>query len=307
MSDELAMVVVTVKSMKRKSIKFAYMTIQEAGRHLLEQLQQLYDRREASNIAELVMEQLTGLRKIDRMVKKDTALSNGQADKLNIYIKALQQHRPVQYVLGEAWFYGMKFFVNDQVLIPRPETEELVQWIIDENSDGLLRIFDVGTGSGCIPIALKKKLPGATVYSCDVSEGALNMARKNASALKADVDFFQMDILDPGTWASISLLNIIVSNPPYIPLNERSLMHANVIDYEPHLALFVEDNDPLIFYRTIAELGTKKLSSPGKVYVEVHEDLAKDVAEIFTKSNYHSVEIKKDMQGKERMIRGCFI
>ncbi|MBA4167677.1 MAG: peptide chain release factor N(5)-glutamine methyltransferase [Chitinophagaceae bacterium] len=290
--------------MKRKSIKFVAMTIHEASRLVLAQLQPLYDPREAANITDLVMENITGLQKIDRMVSKESVLSDESFNTLNKYISALNDHEPVQYVLGEAWFSGMKFYVNKNVLIPRPETEELVQWIIDENgSVNKVRIFDAGTGSGCIPVALKKKLQNSDVSCCDISEAALAVAKTNARGLYADIEFLLIDVLDHNAWNSISLVDIIVSNPPYIPWKEKLSMQKNVVAHEPHQALFVEDNDPLVFYKALAEMGRKKLRFPGKIYVEIHEDLAGETAEVFRLAGYNTIEIKKDMQGKDRMIR----
>jgi release factor glutamine methyltransferase len=276
------------------------MTIGEANSRLLFQLYHLYDDRESANIADLVMENITGWKRIDRIVNKDVKLSTVQTGRLEQYIDELSQHVPVQYVLHEAWFFDMKLYVDKNVLIPRPETEELVQWIVDRNKvlKRDLQVLDIGTGSGCIAIALKKKLPSATVYACDVSAAALNVAAKNAAALGAPINFIEADILDKATWTNFPAFDIIVSNPPYIPRNEQSEMSENVVAHEPHLALFVDNEDPLVFYRAIKAFAEKKLSSEGELFFEIHEDLADQTAQLFQRS-----ELRKDMQGKNRMLR----
>lgn len=268
------------------------MTIQEANKRLLFQLYHLYDKSEAANIADLVMEHVTGWRRIDRIVNNTVKISPEMERLLNKYTEELNMHWPVQYVLHEAWFCGMKFYVDENVLIPRPETEELAEWIITENKARDIKILDIGTGSGCIAIALKKNLPQAKVYACDISAEALNIARKNAANNEVNIDFLHIDILNEEERKGLPAVDIIVSNPPYIPLSEKNSMNKNVVEHEPHLALFVEDKDPLIFYKTI-------ISIPAEVvYMEVHEDLAPQVAALFK-----TALIKKDMQGKERMVK----
>lgn len=280
------------------------MTLHEAQQQLLFQLYHLYDNREAANIADWVLEHLTGWKKIDRIVHKQVLLSTPQVQQLETYTAALLRHQPVQYVLQEAWFDGMKFFVNEAVLIPRPETEELVHWIASSFRGAGLTILDIGTGSGCIPIALKKKLPAAQLYACDISETALAVAQKNGAIHQAAVQWMQLDILDPKAWPSLPPVDLLVSNPPYIPVKDKSSMQHNVLQYEPHLALFVEDEDPLLFYRTIAALATEKLLPGGSVFVEIHEDLGEKTQQLLLDKGFTSVELKKDMQGKDRMIRG---
>jgi len=287
------------------------MTLQEAQQVLTQALSTLYDAREASNITGWVLEYLTGWSRVDRIVHKQEHLQAAQEQQLRQYRAELLTHKPVQYVLHEAWFDGMRLYVDEHVLIPRPETEELVEWI---TQDALLmtndqlpmtngRVLDIGTGSGCIPIALKKRMRGADMYACDVSEGALGVARRNGAALGAPVEWLLLDILDAAQWERLPVVDIMVSNPPYIPLRDKATMHDNVLLHEPHLALFVENNDPLLFYRTIAELARVRLAPGGSVYAEIHEDLGDATRTLFTEYGFSDVEVRKDMQGKDRMIK----
>jgi release factor glutamine methyltransferase len=288
------------------------MTIQEAQQQLTLQLQHVYENREAANITDWVMEHLTGWKKIDRIVHKQLPLLPPQVEQLEQITDDLLAHKPVQYVLHEAWFAGMNLYVDGNVLIPRPETEELVDWVVEEirntkyeirTQPSDLKLLDIGTGSGCIPIAIKKKLPRASVYACDVSEGALAVARKNAATHKTAVEFVQLDFLDTSTWALLPAVDIIVSNPPYIPQQDAATMNKNVLDYEPHLALFVTNNDPLLFYKAIAGFALLKLLPGGIIYAEIHEDLGTATPALFLEKGFTEVEVRKDLQGKDRMIR----
>ena len=289
------------------------MTIHEAQQRLIFQLYAIYDNREAANIADLVMEHITGWKKIDRILNKHVLLRTDKIELVETYITHLLSHKPVQYVLNEAWFFGLKFFVNEHVLIPRPETEELVEWIVTalgsskgeaEGNAALNKTaFDIGTGSGCISIALKKRLPALDIVACDVSREALEVAQKNALAHLADVGFLHLNFLDPEQWKLLPPFDIIVSNPPYIPLKDKDSMRPNVLQHEPHLALFVENDDPLIFYQAIADFAREKLNPGGSIFAEIHETLAPDVQTVFEKNRFSSIELKKDMQGKDRMIR----
>lgn len=281
------------------------MDIQQAQRELLARLTPLYGEREAAQIGDLVLENITGKKKIDRLLNKDVLLSPVQTDIFHQYIFGLSKHQPVQYVLQESWFCGMRFYVDEHVLIPRPETEELVEWVTADAAAAPtpLSILDIGTGSGCIAIALKKRLPGALIHACDISPEALAVARRNASALKADIDFLQLDILDSSQWTSLPALDLIVSNPPYIPIKEKSLMSPHVVDHEPHLALFVKDENPGVFYQAIARLGQERLPRGGTIYAEIHEDLAGLVESILKKTGYQDIIVRQDMQGKNRMVK----
>jgi release factor glutamine methyltransferase len=278
------------------------MTFYEAQQLLQKALTDLYDDREAANIAGWVMEHVTGLPKIDRIMHKQSPLAPERADQLQEYTRQLLTHKPVQYVLHEAWFCGMPFYVDEHVLIPRPETEELVEWIVAEVVGQEASILDIGTGSGCIPVSLKKKLPQAEVFACDVSEGALNVAARNAAAQETPIHFLQVDFLDADSWSSLPEVDIIVSNPPYIPQSDKNTMLQNVLAYEPHLALFVPDNDALVFYDAIARFAQQTLPKHGCVFVEIHEDLGKQTKALFESKGFYA-EVKKDFQGKDRMVR----
>jgi len=281
------------------------MTIQQAYEILSAQLSTIYDKSEAANIADWVMEYLTGKRKLYRITEKEILLSDEQQEQLEHITRKLLSHIPVQYVLNEAWFAGMKFYVNEDVLIPRPETEELVEWILKEvrgTKYEMRRILDIGTGSGCIPITLKKKLPELSVRAVDISEGALNVATKNALSNGVQVYFLRADFLDENTWNSFGRFDIIVSNPPYIKLGEACSMNMNVLEHEPHLALFVPDDDPLLFYKKIADFAKDHLADKGMLFLEINETLGKEVTELY-QSNGYKVELKKDMQGKDRMVK----
>ncbi len=281
------------------------MTIQQAYLQLLQQLSKLYDNRESGNIADLVIENITGLRKIDRIVYKDTIISPEQQNLLSKITSELLQHKPVQYAIGEAWFMGMRLLVNEQVLIPRPETEELANWIIQyikTNKKKEVSVLDIGTGSGCIPIAIKQLIPQTSVTAIDISEGALQVAKMNSVNLNVLIDFLLLDILNDDTWQQLGHFDIIVSNPPYIRNNEGLTMRKNVMDYEPHLALFVSDNDPLLFYKKISAFAKTHLNQNGIIYVEINEELAQDVSTVFQQNGFLNVEIRQDMQGKDRMV-----
>jgi release factor glutamine methyltransferase len=282
------------------------MTLHEASQQLRFQLFHIYDEREATNIVNLVMEHISGWKRIDRVVNKTVPLSGPQQQLLTTYTKALLQHTPVQYVLHEAWFYGMSLYVDENVLIPRPETEELVDWLLTDSrgwESTKWSLLDIGTGSGCIPLAIKKSRPAANVHSCDVSEAALQVAKKNAADQKLTIHFQLVDILAEKDRDQLPLFDIIVSNPPYIPQKDKTAMAANVTQYEPHLALFVADSDPLLFYKAIADTAKDHLKKNGLMYLEIHEEMATAVVDLYTQKGFTHIELKKDLQGKDRLIK----
>jgi release factor glutamine methyltransferase len=286
---------------------FAPMTIHEASQQLRFQLFHLYDEREAGNITDLVMENITGWKKIDRVVNKKVWLSDRQERLLDEYTKALLNNTPLQYVLHEAWFYNMPLYVDENVLIPRPETEELVDWMIKDTRNWELGIknwvLDIGTGSGCIPLAIKKSLPSIEVHSCDVSEGALKVAKKNAADQNLRIHFHLLDILSGTDRNQLPMFDIIISNPPYIPQKDKDNMAANVLQYEPHLALFVENNDPLLFYKAITDFSITHLNKNGSIYLEIHEEMAEAVIQLYNQKGFSHIEVRKDLQGRDRMVK----
>lgn len=280
------------------------MTIQEANKHYLDKLGSIYEQGEAGAITDWVIESITGIKKTARLSQQHTILSAEQESRFLAYLERLLNFEPVQYVLNECWFCGFRFYVDKNVLIPRPETEELVEWIISNCKFPVdqLTILDIGSGSGCIPVALKRRLGKAEVWGCDTSEAALNVAKRNADSLGVNVQFVHLDFLQEKQRDELPTFDIIVSNPPYVLQKDKEQMHPNVLDYEPHIALFVPDNDPLVFYAAIAHFGIHHLNKNGAIYLEIHENLGAAVSTLFESSGY-IVEIKKDMQGKERMVR----
>ncbi|MBG9376316.1 peptide chain release factor N(5)-glutamine methyltransferase [Panacibacter sp. DH6] len=285
------------------------MGIQDAYNKLMYQLFERYDDREAANIADWVVEHITGFKRIDRIINKKFPLTNEQQQLLNTYTNELLQHKPVQYVLHEAWFAGMQLYVDENVLIPRPETEELVAWIVNDVTNAafpVTTLLDVGTGSGCIPVAVKRKLPQVAVHALDVSEGALHVAESNAQTFKTPVTFYTLNILDDALWHTLPSFDIIVSNPPYIKQSEQLEMRRNVLLHEPHLALFVPDNDPLLFYKSIAAFGLTHLNKNGWLFFEINETLGNEVKALLASAGYTNIELRKDMQGKDRMVKAVF-
>jgi release factor glutamine methyltransferase len=273
------------------------MTIGAAYETLIRALQTVYDPREAASVADLVLESRFGLRRLDRIVRKAEPLATGGEALLKADLDALLHNRPVQYILGEAWFDGLLLKVSEDVLIPRPETEELVHWIAEDKRGG--RILDIGTGSGCIAIALKKRLPELEVHALDVSGAALALASVNAQRCETPLFFHQINFLDETTWPSLPDVTVLVSNPPYIAESETGTLHERVLTREPHLALFVPDSDPLVFYRKIA-----RFARPGTtVYVEINEALGRETAAAMEAEGLTDIVLRRDMQGKDRMIR----
>jgi len=272
---------------------------------LRDELHAVYDDREATAIAHEILLYVTGKDKTERLLNKDEKLTHGEQQQYDAMKAELLKGKPLQYVLGVAWFMGETYKVNEHVLIPRPETEELVQWIVDdrESKNKTLSILDIGTGSGCIPIALKLQLSVADITSCDISNEALMVANENAAALGANVIMLQIDILDRAQWEQLGKYNVIVSNPPYIPIAEKEHLDINVRDFEPGTALFVPTDDALLFYRAIAEFGKTHLADKGKIYCELHRDYAEKTKVLFDEMGYKDVLLQKDMNGNLRMLR----
>lgn len=266
---------------------------------------QWYDERELWNVFALIVEKVTGEYPRSESDLKGREVEESANKTFNEYLFRLKQFEPVQYILEEAHFYGYDFFVNKDVLIPRPETEGLVHWVLSDHKGQEVSVLDIGTGSGCIPITIKKEAPQMKVSAYDVSVPALNVAMQNAKDLDAAVSFSKVDILSidrdlKERWG------VVVSNPPYILEKEMKEMRENVIDFEPHLALFVENDDPLIFYRHIARFSKVHLNDGGALYFECNTYNATEVAQMLDKEGFRSVEMRKDMQGKDRMVKAIW-
>lgn len=260
------------------------------------ELAKVYDRREAENVAYLLLEDVFGVAKTDILLDNQKSYSS---EKLENCIERLLAHEPLQYVTGFTYFFGRKYHIQKGALIPRPETEELVQLIINENDIERPKILDVGVGSGCIAISLALELR-TEVLGTDVSEDALAIAQKNGIALGAKVSFTKHDILTSDLLEKG--LDILVSNPPYIPNEEKALMNKNVLAFEPETALFVPDADPIVFYKRIGDQGLESLKKGGKLYFEIHENFGDAVKMYLEQIGYAEVKIHKDMQGKDRMV-----
>lgn len=259
---------------------------------------------ETSYMAHEVLTHITGFDKLQRLTRKEQPLSEEQTNQYTNLLAQLLTGKPLQYVLGHCWFMGSQYMVNNHVLIPRPETEELVQLIVKEwKNQPDNHILDIGSGSGCIPISLKQQLPKSTIDSCDVSKEALFVAQHNATTLHIDVNFLELDFLDEKKRAALPQYDIIVSNPPYIPYEYKTQMDSNVKDFEPEVALFVPNDDPLLFYKAIAHFGQEHLKTNGAIYCELHADHAIDTEQMFLAQGYQQVDVIKDMHGNLRMLK----
>jgi release factor glutamine methyltransferase len=279
------------------------MDIRTARLELLSRLRGLYDPREASLIADMVMEHVTGRPRTQRLLHGAEPLSDGQSSEWRRCSDELLRWRPVQYVINQAWFAGMRLQVDERVLIPRPETEELVEWCLSSAPRTSLRILDVGTGSGCIALALGKALPTAEVWAADKSRDALDVAAANALETGINLRLLELDVLDRKDWDALPAFDIIISNPPYVLASDRDSMRDNVLEYEPHMALFVEDADPLRFYDAISAMALLRLSSGGRLYFEVHEEKGPDVQRLLEGLGFREVILRKDLGGRDRMVR----
>jgi release factor glutamine methyltransferase len=274
--------------------------MQQAIKFIRSNLSASYSAPELQSVSRLLISKVTGYSFTEIIVNKNTIFSEEQRKVLQNYVEKLKKGLPIQYVLGETEFCGLPIMVNDAVLIPRPETEELVQWMVEEIKHES-HILDIGTGSGCIAIALKHFLPGADVYACDIDADSLKVAANNAENLGLKINFFPCDILRAEK--SDRKYHVIMSNPPYIPCSERKDVMRRVKDFEPERALFVEDSDPLIFYRKIAQFAQSNLFSGGNLFFEVHRDFGKVCVQLLEDMSYLKVQLKKDIFGNERMIR----
>ena len=276
--------------------------VKQVSTNFKEELIPIYPLEEVRNFVWIILEYLLDFSKVDILMKENHELTEAQQVFCHDALIKLKQHIPIQHIIGSTEFFGLKFNVSQDVLIPRPETEELVQWIIQDNQLSNAIILDIGTGSGCIPITLKKNIPEAKVSAWDISTDALEVAKGNALANQTEVNFIPQDALEPNIKATTKY-DIIVSNPPYVRQLEKDLMHENVLNNEPHLALFVEDNDPLLFYRAISKLALTALKANGFIYFEINEALGKQTCDLLQELGYIEVELRKDLFGKDRMVK----
>ena len=270
--------------------------------YIQKELKKFYPPEEIRGFIRLIFGHVCQMSYTAQILNRKEQLDEACKSKIEAIVKRLKTFEPIQYILGETEFFDLSLKVDSSVLIPRPETEELVQWIIDSGHPSLSSVLDVGTGSGCIALALKKQFKSAHVTAVDFSEKALNTARDNARRNRLNVEFFRADILnwEKRNWEMTSL---IVSNPPYIREEEKKMMNSNVLEYEPAHALFVPDTDPLIFYRKIAGLAAQKLREKGWLYFEINENAGTEMEDLMKKRGFSNIELKKDIHGKTRMLR----
>jgi release factor glutamine methyltransferase len=290
-------------------------TIKDVFTSFKQGLTNLYDAQEMEAITLMVLTEVLNTSKATIKAFAERELTLTQQEEVNAILSQLITGKPLQYALGYTDFYGLKFMVNPATLIPRPETEELVEWVIAslksevfsrESLTGSLNILDIGTGSGCIAISLKKNLPAAQVSAIDISYDALQTAKENAKLNEVDVNFIEADVLNlPQTNYSplTTHYSLIISNPPYVTLEDKKKMHTNVTDFEPHTALFVPEDDPLIFYKAIADFALDNLTNNGLLFFEINESLGKETVELLESKGFKDVELRQDMSGRDRMVR----
>lgn len=264
----------------------------------------IYAKGEIESLIFLIFEKLKGYSRTQLLLANEERLNENDRKEILKIVDRLKNHEPIQYILGMTEFYSLPFYSVAGVLIPRPETEELVQWIIQENTNLKPSILDIGTGTGCIAISLQKNIPQSTVLACDISTVCLETASQNSELNSADVSVFRYDILNGIPEVEFPDLDIIVSNPPYIRETEKSLMEKNVLEYEPELALFVADEKPLIFYERIADFSKIHLKNQGRLYFEINEAFGTECCDMLQEKGFSEIKLKKDIHGKDRMI-GC--
>jgi release factor glutamine methyltransferase len=266
----------------------------------------LYSKEETESLIFLIFEHLKGYSRTQFLMAQDESLSSDELRRIEHIVSRLKKHEPIQYILGTTEFYGLPFLAVPGALIPRPETEELVQWIIQENTVTAPEILDIGTGTGCIAISLRKNIQQANVTAIDISPVCLETAQLNARLNACEVWVTEFDILTGNPATNFPAFDVIVSNPPYIRESEKTLMEKNVLDFEPELALFVPDNDPLIFYSRIAEFAKRKLKQGGKLYFEINEAFGHECASMLQAKGFSGIEIRKDIHGKDRFVAAVF-
>lgn len=276
--------------------------MQQTIQYIRKELAPYYHETEITGFAQMIMDRVFGLSYTQLILEKDRVFDKDEKAKVAAIVDRLKKHEPIQYILGVTEFYGLQLVVKPGVLIPRPETEELVEWICKTEVSERPKIIDIGTGSGCIALALKNEITNAEVWAVDTSEEALAVASENARINKLEIAFKHVNILKwpEDSWPQF---DVIVSNPPYVRESEKQQMEANVLEHEPELALFVDDNDPLIFYQTIAEFASKQLNEDGYLFFEINENLGEEMVALVNELGFRSIEIRRDLNNKNRMLR----
>ena len=268
----------------------------------IELLSGKFDPSESKQFLDILIEDFYGITKVQLALEPELRISESEMLKLHWAIKDLLNNKPVQYITGVSCFHDLKLNVNESVLIPRPETEELVSLILDKEKSGNLSVIDIGTGSGCIALALKKHLFNAHVTAIDNSSSALKLAERNGLRNNLEVEFKKIDILNPHSFDSLSKFDIVVSNPPYVTQSDKALMQKNVTDYEPHKALFVEDDNPLLFYKAILNFCKSHLNNQGRIYLEINEQQGDNILQLLEQHEYKNGKIYQDIHGKNRFV-----
>jgi release factor glutamine methyltransferase len=283
-------------------------TVKDAYDEFKGNLTNIYSSSEADAIASLVLTDLTGLSKARLKAFTDTVLSTEQSQKLATILQELRTGKPVQYILGHTEFYGLNFLVNPAVLIPRPETEELVEWILQTIPSSVdMNILDIGTGSGCIPIVLKSHLINNKLFAIDISPDALQTAKRNAELNNTNITFVEADALNLNeSVIAEQQYGVIVSNPPYVTMVDKQQMHHNVTGFEPHTALFVPNENPLLFYVAIADFAAGHLKKDGYLFFEINESYGTETVDMLAAKGFNNIELRQDMAGKDRMIRATW-
>jgi len=283
------------------------MTLKNFRTYFTDTLKEIYPKTEIDTFFFLLIEEKLNLQRVDSVMHPDFLIIDAILSELKVILKRLLKEEPIQYIIGNTEFYGLPFKVNKNTLIPRPETEELVEWVLKEVTELQIRkiekisILDIGTGTGCIPISLAKNLSNSSISAIDVSGDALKVAQQNATLNNVEISFLEMDILE--TKELPQQYNLIVSNPPYIRELEKVEISNNVLENEPHLALFVKDNNPLIFYSKIADLARIHLKKGGLLFFEINQYLGKETVEMLKQKDYNTITLKKDLFGNDRMVK----
>jgi release factor glutamine methyltransferase len=262
-----------------------------------------YEERDVDTLLFMLIEEFSGISKTRVISEPHLTITESELLNIHFAVKDLNNHKPIQYIIGKTEFYGFPIKVNSNVLIPRQETEELVELVIRENQHRKnLRILDIGTGSGCIAIAISKNLPTAEILAIDISQVAIQTAKSNAQLNEANINFCCLDFLNESNWSKFEFLDIITSNPPYVRYSEKALMKKNVLNFEPEKALFVDDENPLIFYKAIAYFARHNLNKSGKIYCEINQYLGKEIVNLFDQEGFADVYLMKDLNGNDRII-----